>query len=368
MGVEASEFIMTPPYVDTERLTGAGGKTPDENQHNWEVLRDTIIGAGGTVINHVVGQVFPTQVYDRDAALIIGKQAVVPDPKKLKEALLVVHGYDQKERTAVVEGTHAFLKNHGLELKTLSGFTFEGGDTVVSEKNNTIFMGMNFYNMGQEEKAVQAMSAATGMKVVPVPMPQAKPRVITLSELASLKPTDTHPPYYHLDTYMSVLPNGEVLINPKGTTAEGLALIKNTVGEKNIILVNNEHDQLGYAANLVNVGNTLIMPTASKELRKTLEDRGYRVITPEDQGLKPGAWNFNDGAVHCVTLPVYNAPRQNQLQTRGDLRGYQASTMPEKPNDVRPSAAAPPPTTTPAHSAPSGNKKPTASSQPALRT
>src|SRR5262249_37416960 len=104
------------------------------------------------------------------------------------------------------------------------------------------------------------------------------------------------PRFYHVDTALSALPGGELMYVPGAFTAAGRAAIaERTTARQRVAIADNNAGRL--AAKPVCVGDALVMPGCSGDLRAVLESRGYRVIVvPLPEFLRSG------GAAFCLTL------------------------------------------------------------------
>ena len=102
--------------------------------------------------------------------------------------------------------------------------------------------------------------------------------------------------FYHLDTAFCALPCGAVIYYPGAFTLPALARIHDIVAPAERIVLDRA-DAERFAANAVCVGRSIVLSSASAELRRALERRGYKVIeTPLDVFQKSG------GSACCLTL------------------------------------------------------------------
>ena len=115
-------------------------------------------------------------------------------------------------------------------------------------------------------------------------------------EVLSLRLIDDR--FYHLDTCFCPLTGGYLLYYPAAFDSYSNHIIEGRVPpEKRIAIA--EADAINFACNTVNVGNTVVMNKASKELKQRLSDAGFEVIeTPLTEFLKAG------GAAKCLTLRI----------------------------------------------------------------
>jgi N-dimethylarginine dimethylaminohydrolase len=127
-----------------------------------------------------------------------------------------------------------------------------------------------------DERAAREVEAAFGVPCLPLKLSEAS--------------------YYHLDTALCALPCGGVIYYPAAFTPAALDTIHTRVAPADRIPLTLE-DAARFAANAVVVGRSIVLSSCSPELRRTLEQRGYRVIeTPLD------AFQRSGGSACCLTL------------------------------------------------------------------
>jgi N-dimethylarginine dimethylaminohydrolase len=158
--------------------------------------------------------------------------------------------------------------------KLPEGLVLEGaGDCVWDATRKLFWMG---YGPRSDAAARHAVADMFGQEVIAL-------------ELADGR-------FYHMDTALSALPGGEVMYLPEAFTAAGRAAIRERVeGDQRIELGMPDGRRL--AANAVCLGNAVVMSAASEQLRATLGERGYAVVTtPLTAFLRSG------GSAFCLTL------------------------------------------------------------------
>jgi N-dimethylarginine dimethylaminohydrolase len=97
--------------------------------------------------------------------------------------------------------------------------------------------------------------------------------------------------FYHMDTALP-LPGGEVMYLPDAFTAAGRAAIRERVAPEERIEIAIA-DGCRLAANVVCLGDAVVMSAASERLRAALAERGYRVVTtPLTSFLRSGSSAF----------------------------------------------------------------------------
>ncbi|MGC1294310.1 MAG: arginine deiminase-related protein [Alloacidobacterium sp.] len=113
-------------------------------------------------------------------------------------------------------------------------------------------------------------------------------------EVVSLRLVD--PRFYHLDTCLCPLSNGDVMYYPAAFDDESRKRIEARYPAAKRICVT-EADALRFACNAVNVGRTILLNKISTDLRIELQSRGFHVIEVElTEFLKAG------GAAKCLVL------------------------------------------------------------------
>ncbi|MCA9332611.1 amidinotransferase, partial [Candidatus Saccharibacteria bacterium] len=103
--------------------------------------------------------------------------------------------------------------------------------------------------------------------------------------------------FYDLDLAIAVLSPDLIAWCPEAFVPESQARIRNLNVEK--IKVSYEEATKGFACNLVSTGSTVIMSANAPELKKKLENRGFKVVTPTITELAKGG-----GYIRCSTLTL----------------------------------------------------------------
>ena len=208
-------------------------------------------------------------------------------------------GYDRKAVTArflhperqreqpVYEAAFRALQARGLldEVVELpAGVTLEGAGDCIWDRNRGLFwIGSGFRS---DAAAADAIEDAFGVRCLP----------LALSD----------PNFYHLDTAFCALPTGDVLYYPGAFTSAALEIIHDQVAPSQRIALN-QADAARFAANAVCVDRTIVMSSGSDALRRTLENRGYKVAkTPLNAFLRSG------GSACCLTLRLDHHTRTAQ--------------------------------------------------------
>jgi N-dimethylarginine dimethylaminohydrolase len=162
------------------------------------------------------------------------------------------------------------------------------GDCVFDQTRNLFWMG---YGPRSDKAARDHVAEEFGIEVLAL-------------ELAD-------PRFYHMDTALCPLTNGEVIYVPTAFNHAGRAAIAERIApDKRIELAADDARRL--AANAVCIGTDIVLSGCSERMRATLEERGYRVIaTPLDSFLRSG------GSAFCLTLRLDRRSAQEQGERVG---------------------------------------------------
>jgi N-dimethylarginine dimethylaminohydrolase len=255
------------PWMDPARWSKAGRGLAKAARQEWVALRRTLLQLGATIelVPPVPG--LPDLVFTANSAVVLDGKALLARFR---------HRERQGEEPHYAAALRA-LAGRGLvaSVATLpEGLVLEGaGDCVWDAARNLFWMG---YGPRSDLAARAAVEDAFGVEVVAL-------------ELAD-------PRFYHVDTALSALPNGELMHLPAAFTAAGRAAIaERTTSMQRIAIADANAGRL--AANTVCVGDVLVMPGCGDDLRQALAARGYRVIVvPLPAFLRSG------GAAFCLTL------------------------------------------------------------------
>ncbi len=119
-------------------------------------------------------------------------------------------------------------------------------------------------------------------------------------EVVSLRLVD--PRFYHLDTCFAPLPDGRVLYYPAAFDDQSQRAIERRIASENRIALD-DADAIGFACNVLRIGERLYMNSASPGLVRTLAGWGFEtIVQPVDEFLKAG------GGVKCLSLILDQAP------------------------------------------------------------
>ncbi|MEA5463607.1 bifunctional arginine dihydrolase/ornithine cyclodeaminase [Leptothoe sp. PORK10 BA2] len=223
---------------------------------------------------------WPDMVFTANAGLVLGNTAVLSR-------------FFHPERQGEEPYFQKWFADHGYTVHTLpKSLPFEGaGDALLDRASGCLWAGYGFRSELDSHPYL-----AKWLEV----------------EVLSLRLIDHR--FYHLDTCFCPLANGDLLYYPPAFDTYSNHLIERRIPAEKRIAVN-EVDAVHFACNAVNVGQTIVMNSASDGLQEALASRGFTVIeTPLTEFLKAG------GAAKCLTLRVTEArqasPQASSIQSR----------------------------------------------------
>ncbi len=274
-----SSFVMVSP----EEMLTINVIEKMKIQAKWKAIKSAVENAGGRVVtidgsNQSGGQ---KEVWARDKYLLVGNVAYLPDNLV---ALRLPGNYASE-----IDQMEIFLRNRGIKIVRVKDAWFEGGNVIQHAKSKTIFLGFQYGHSAQLLEEVINKTQPEKYKVLPVDLVNASRPDFSVNQDGSY--------LYHLDTGMSEpLAGGEVLLSQDITDPDTLKKIVKIIGHENIIFLSRK-DSIGYAANLISVGRTVITNTVSEHLRITLQNKGYKVIEGKDFSLDQ--LGFGNSGPHC---------------------------------------------------------------------
>lgn len=108
--------------------------------------------------------------------------------------------------------------------------------------------------------------------------------------------------FFHLDMALCPLESGHVLVYPAAFSPHAQALLRRAIEPGYLIDIGVE-DARALACNAVEVGDTVVLHSASRGLRDRLHDAGYRVFCTElDEFIRSG------GSAKKLTLRLDDGP------------------------------------------------------------
>jgi len=233
----------------------------------YTALKRALVAAGAdvTVLPGLRG--LPDLVFPANAAVVLDGRVLLArfrHPERQGEEPVFRAAFKRLQRRGVVR-----------EIVDLpQGVTQEGaGDCIWDAARGWFWAG---YGQRSSESSLEAIRETFGQPVVPL-------------ELAT-------PAFYHLDTCFCPLSGGEVLFHPPAFTEAALRTIRERTPPE-LRIEASAAEAAAFCVNAVNLGRTLIMARAPDSLRRTLSERGYRLVEVD---LDP--FILSGGGAYCMTL------------------------------------------------------------------
>ena len=211
----------------------------------------------------------PDMVFTANAGLVLGDQ-------------VVLSRFLHPERQSEEPHFRDWFRQNGFRVHELpKDLPFEGaGDALLDRATPLLWAG---YGFRTELESHALIANLLGIEVV------------------SLRLIDKR--FYHLDTCLCPLEGGFLMYYPAAFDARSNAQIEHRIPtEKRIVL--DEGDAIHFAANAVNIGETLILHRAGEALKTQLSAAGFQIFEePLTEFIKSG------GAARCLTLRLTELPK-----------------------------------------------------------
>ena len=255
------------PWMDPAEWGKDARALAAASHDQWLELHAVLSDLGAWIELMPAAAGLPDLVFTANAAVVMNRKAL----------LARFRFPERRGEEAHVAATFRALQSRGVidEIATLpEGVTLEGaGDCVFDRTRSLFWLG---YGPRSDAAAASVVEDTFGLDVVPLEL--------------------VDPRFYHMDTALSVLPCGEVMVVPEAFSARGREIIAAHVPAAQRIGIGGS-DAEKLCANAVCIGDALVMSSCSERLRAQLCERGYRVIaTPLTSFLRSG------GSAFCLTL------------------------------------------------------------------
>ena len=255
----ATRFLVCPPGGDDRR---------SDARRQWDRFLETLLCTSDvTLVEIEPDENCPELMFTANAALVCGKLAIVsslPHPERPRNRSTL--------RTA--------LARAGLATTSLPQTSFEGAnDTLFDRVRPLCYAG---YGWRTERSATLQLHEVVGCRVLPLQLIDER--------------------FFHLDTALCPLGSGHVLAYLAAFAAHAQTLLRRAIEPEYLIEVGMD-DALALACNAVEVGDALVLHSASRRLRERLNDAGYRVFCTElDEFIRAG------GSAKKLTLRLDDGP------------------------------------------------------------
>ena len=273
-------IVMCPPdwfdvsYVINPWMEGNSHKIDsDKASIQWYALREAIILAGAKVwITDTPPMDCPDAVFTANAGLAF-KGTFVPSYFRYRER----YAEEPFFINQAISDWHLQLR--GMDIPgTREQQSFEGaGDALYDRQQDILWMGFGFRTQLGFKPVLEAALERFSCTIRPLQL--------------------VDPRWYHLDTCFCPLDNGQLLWYPAAFAPYSQYTIRTWYPDAIAV---SEADALKFACNAVSIGNHLILPHCSDELKNRVEREAGVTVTQVDmsQYLRSG------GAAKCLTLEL----------------------------------------------------------------
>ncbi len=269
-----TRILMCPPtnfavtYDINPWMTRNVGKLTPDAQRQWERLVETLQCAGDVRIELVEPQPnMPDLVFTANAALV-------------SNGLAIVSSFRYPERRREQNTYRAVLARLGFATTFLQQTFFEGAGDALFDRTRPILYAA--YGWRTERAAVSQISETLGVRALPLLLVDDR--------------------FYHLDTCLCPLASGHVMVFMDAFSPHAQRLLRRAIEPEYLIEVSIE-DAAAFACNAVEVGDAIVMHSATHGLRDRLNAAGYRVFATDlSEFHKAG------GSSKCLTLKLDDGP------------------------------------------------------------
>jgi N-dimethylarginine dimethylaminohydrolase len=267
-------LLMCPPRsyqvaydINPWMTRNVGSPTPDA-QRQWDRLVETLRCAGDVTIETIAPVPgLPDQVFTANAALVSGRLAIVSTFR---------HPQRRREQAP----NRAWLARYGFGTTFLRQTFFEGaGDALFDRVRPHLYIG---YGWRTERAAIAQLGETLGVRTLPLLLVDER--------------------FYHLDTALCPLGSGHVLAYMDAFSPHAQRLLRRHIDPGHLIEVGLE-DALAFACNAVDVGDSIVLHSATRKLRERLHAAGYRVFATD-----LGEYHKAGGSAKCLTLRLEDGP------------------------------------------------------------
>lgn len=208
----------------------------------------------------------PDLVFTANAALVYKDKAIISK-------------FKPKERKGEERHFQDWFEDNGYQTYTTGESEFEGaGDALFDRGTERLWAAYGFRSSRESHRKIADI---LGVDVV------------------SLNLID--PRFYHLDTCFCPLESGYLMYYPGAFSLESQETIRRSIAPEKLIIVS-EDDAKNFALNAINIGSHIIMNKSSENLRRKLDEKGFKVLeAPMSEFMKSG------GSTKCLTLRLNEA-------------------------------------------------------------
>jgi len=244
-----------------------GVSTPEAGRQ-WDRLVETLRCAGDVQIECVEAPPgVPDLVFTANAALV-------------SNGLAIMSSFRHPERRREQTTYRSFLMRAGFATIFLEQAFFEGaGDALFDRIRPVLYAG---YGWRSERTAASQIAETLGVRTIPLLLVDDR--------------------FYHLDTCLCPLASGHVMAFMDAFSPHAQTLLRRTIEPGYLIEVSLE-DAVAFACNAVEIGDALVMHSATRALRDRLNEAGYRVFCTDLSDFHKAG-----GSAKCLTLKLDDGP------------------------------------------------------------
>ncbi len=244
-----------------------GRATPDA-QRQWDRLVETLECAADVTIETLAPiPGLPDLVFTANAALISGRLAIMST-------------FRHPERRREQPAFRAWLSRYGFGTTSLRQTFFEGaGDALFDRARPHLYVG---YGWRTERPAILQLGETLGVRTLPLLLVDER--------------------FYHLDTALCPLSSGHVLAFMDAFSPHAQRLLRRHIEPEYLIPIGID-DALALACNAVDLGDAIVLHSATRKLRERLHAAGYRVFATD-----LGEFHKAGGSAKCLTLRLEDGP------------------------------------------------------------
>jgi N-dimethylarginine dimethylaminohydrolase len=269
-----ARLLMCPPTnyevaydINPWMTSHVGSATPDAHRQ-WERLVETLQCAGASEI--VLAESHPgvpDMVFTANAALISGQ-------------LAIMSSFRYPQRRNEQRAYRQALAQHGFATTYLQQTFFEGaGDALFDRVRPLLYAA---YGWRTERAATTQLAETLAVRTLPLLLVDER--------------------FYHLDTCLCPLASGHVMAFMDAFSPHAQRQLRRSIEPEYLIEVS-VGDALNFACNAVELGDSIVLHSASPKLRDRLNAAGYRVFATQlDEFHKAG------GSAKCLTLKLDDGP------------------------------------------------------------
>lgn len=246
------------PWMRLERAAN-----PHVARVQWDALAAVLEKECGATLERVEPATgLPDMVFTANAGVVV-------------ERSVILSRFRYPERQPEEERFARWFEEHGYAtIRLPRDLFFEGAGDLLGNQD----MWFGGYLQRTDLRAYQFVQSVLDREILPLAL--------------------VDPQFYHLDTCLCPLPDGEVIWFPGAFDRMGQAMIGNRVSESRRIEVSEEEAER-FACNAVCIGTQVVIPEGCPDTMKKLEAHGYTAhAVCLSEFIKAG------GAAKCLTLAL----------------------------------------------------------------